>query len=114
MKAKVKCTLAQVGEAMAMSGKMACAIAALMFCGGAFGYEKVDFSSRPLTAGGAAIVDGGYVVGREIGTANFTPELRLPVELVYDSKREKNGLFGFAWHSPQLESSAAWDKDGML
>ncbi len=99
---------------MAGTRAAACALAAFLFCGGAFGYEKVDFSSRPLTAGSAAIVDGGYVVGREIGTANFTPELRYPVEFVYNSKREKNGLFGFAWHSPQLESSAAWDKDGML
>ena len=27
---------------------------------------------------------------------------------------EKTGIFGFAWRSPQLESSAVWDKDGVL
>ncbi|MBR1587553.1 MAG: hypothetical protein IJ658_04425, partial [Kiritimatiellae bacterium] len=54
------------------------------------------------------------MVGRSLGTANFTPELSYPVQLVYESASERTGIFGYAWRSPQLESSAAWDKDGVL
>ena len=89
------------------------AVAAVMAVSASAG-ESVSFASRRMLAGKAAIADGGYVVSREIGTANLSPELRLPVELVYDSANEKTGIFGFAWRSPQLESSASWDRDGLL
>ena len=49
-----------------------------------------------------------------IGTANFAPGLRLPVELAYRSASESSGMFGYGWSCPQLESSAKWDKDGLL
>ncbi|MGN0876299.1 MAG: RHS repeat domain-containing protein, partial [Kiritimatiellia bacterium] len=74
----------------------------------------VDFSHRPLTAGRASLTETGYVEQRTIGVARMAPELTMPVELVYESSSEKTGAFGFAWRSPQLESSAVWDKDGML
>ena len=76
--------------------------------------ERVDFSNRPLLAGRASLTETGYVEQRTIGVARMSPELTMPVELVYDSSSEKTGAFGFAWRSPQLESSAVWDKDGML
>ena len=76
--------------------------------------ERVDFASRPLLAGRASLTDDGYMESRSLGVARLSPELTMPIELVYDSSSEKTGLFGFAWRSPQLESSAAWDKDGML
>ena len=76
--------------------------------------ERVDFSSRPLLAGRASLVEPGYVERHSLGVARLSPELAMPIELVYDSSSEKTGAFGFAWRSPQLESSAAWDKDGML
>ena len=76
--------------------------------------ERVDFSNRPLLAGRASLTEVGYVESRSLGVARLSPELTMPIELVYDSSSEKTGLFGFAWRSPQLESSAAWDKDGML
>ena len=76
--------------------------------------ERVDFSNRPLLAGRASLTEVGYVESRSLGVARLSPELTMPIELVYDSSSEKTGAFGFAWRSPQLESSAAWDKDGML
>ena len=78
------------------------------------GAESVDFSNRPLTAGRASLTETGYVEQRTIGVARMAPELTMPIELVYESSSEKTGAFGFAWRSPQLESSAVWDKDGML
>ena len=84
--------------------------------GGLFSFaaERVDFSNRPLLAGRASLTEAGYVESRSLGVARLSPELTMPIELVYESSSEKTGAFGFAWRSPQLESSAAWDKDGML
>ena len=76
--------------------------------------ERVDFTHRPLLAGRASLTESGYVERRLLGVARMSPELTIPVELVYDSSSERTGAFGFAWRSPQLESSAAWDRDGML
>lgn len=76
--------------------------------------ERVGFSYRPLLAGRASLTEAGYVERRSLGVARISPELTMPIELVYDSSSERTGAFGFAWRSPQLESSAAWDKDGML
>ena len=79
-----------------------------------FAAERVDFSNRPLLAGRASLTEAGYVEQRTIGIARLSPELTIPVEFVYESSFEKTGAFGFAWRSPQFESSAVWDKDGML
>ena len=76
--------------------------------------ERVDFAHRPLLAGRASLVEVGYVESRSLGVARLSPELTMPIELVYESYSEKTGAFGFAWRSPQLESSAAWDRDGVL
>ena len=76
--------------------------------------ERVDFASRQLLAGRASLTETGYVETRSLGVARLSPELTMPIELVYDSSSEKTGIFGFAWRAPQLESSAVWDKDGML
>ena len=76
--------------------------------------EGPSFQSKPLLAGRASLTEDGFVVARSLGTANFTPELAYPVQLAYGSASEKTGIFGYAWRSPQLESSAAWDKDGVL
>ena len=76
--------------------------------------EAVGFASRPMLAGKASLTEEGYMVRHDLGTARFSPGLEIPVELVYGSASEQCGPFGFAWRSPQLESSARWDKDGML
>ena len=90
------------------------AAAAVAVAMSAFAAGKVDFAMRKMLAGKASLTEGGFVVSRSFGTANFSPELRCPVELVYESASEKTGIFGYAWRSPQLESSAFWEKDGLL
>ena len=95
-------------------GFVVAAISALTAFSSAQASEGIDFSNRILLAGKAKIEGEGYVIARNLGKANFSPDLSFPVELVYDSSNEKCGLFGFAWRSPQLESSVGWDKDGML
>lgn len=76
--------------------------------------ENVNFLAKPLTAGKASLTEHGYQVCRTLGSANFSPELRYPFQLIYNSAREENGIFGFAWYAPQLESTAYYDKDGIL
>ena len=92
------------------------AVIALATLAGLFSFaaERVEFLSRPLLAGRASLTEPGYVESRSFGVARMSPELAMPIELVYESSSEKTGAFGFAWRSPQLESSTAWDKDGML
>ena len=67
-----------------------------------------------MTAGKASLSENGYIVSRELGGANFSPELRYPVQLIYRSDSADAGLFGTSWRSPQLESSAIPEKDGVL
>jgi len=77
--------------------------------------EKINFQLHPLwSAGKASLTEDGYVISRNLDTVNFSPEVRLPIQLVYRSVSEKTGMFGYAWSSPQLESSAKFDKDGVL
>ena len=76
--------------------------------------DAVNFISKPMSAGKASLAENAYSISRLLDTANFSPELKLPVQLVYNSSVEKSGLFGFAWRSPQLESTAYYDKDGVL
>ena len=80
----------------------------------AFCDDVPAFSFRPLLAGRASLTESGFVVTRSLGTASFAPELRLPVEMVYRSASEESGMFGCGWSCPQLESSAKWEKDGLL
>ena len=65
--------------------------------------ENVQFLSKPLSAGKAMLTEDGFLVPHLLGTANFSPELRFPIQLIYRSTSEKTGLFGFGWSSPQLE-----------
>ena len=76
--------------------------------------DAVAFLSKTMSAGKASLVENAYSIARTLDTANFSPELKLPVQLIYNSSVEKSGLFGFAWRSPQLESTACYDKDGVL
>ena len=74
---------------IAMSS-VACAAAAPS----ASGADGPAFAFRPLLAGRASLTERGFVETRALGTANFAPELKLPVELVYRSASEASGLFG--------------------
>ena len=80
----------------------------------AFCADGPAFAFHPLLAGRASLTESGFVETRTLGTASFAPELRLPVELVYRSASEASGMFGHGWSCPQLESSAKWEKDGLL
>lgn len=81
---------------------------------GGLAAEQVSFARKPLTAGRASLTENGFIVSSSLGTASFSPDLRYPIQLIYQSASEKTGIFGFAWSSPQLESSACYDKDGIL
>ena len=76
--------------------------------------ETLNFLSKPLSAGKASLTENGFYLDRVLGIANFSPDLRLPVQLFYKSTSESTGMFGFGWSSPQLESSAKPEKDGVL
>ena len=76
--------------------------------------ETLNFLSKPLAAGKAALTENSFYLDRVLGVANFSPDLRLPVQLFYKSTSESTGMFGFGWSSPQLESSAKPEKDGVL
>ncbi|MDD5698845.1 MAG: hypothetical protein PHH77_09550 [Victivallaceae bacterium] len=67
-------------------------------------YEKLNWNSRALTAGKASLTSDSYRVERVLDTVNFSPEFRMPLQLVYDSAAVKNGLIGPVWQIPQLES----------
>ena len=95
--------------------KIRLSVLTLFLCGCAFGAgDSLSFVSKPLTAGKASLTENGYLVPQNLGTANFSPELRLPVQLIYQSASEKTGMFGYGWSSPQLESSAVPERDGVL
>ena len=80
----------------------------------AAGAETLSFTVRGMSAGKASLTENGYRFVRLLGTANFSPELRLPVQLIYNSASEEEGMFGFGWSVPQLESSAIPQRDGVL
>ena len=75
---------------------------------------SLNFTSQEITAGKALLSSNGYIVSNLLGVANFSPELKLPIQIIYKSTNEKTNLLGFAWYSPQLESTAYYDKDGVL
>lgn len=65
----------------------------------------LSFASGAWGAGRVSSDGKSYREKAIAGTANFSPELRMPVEIIYDSASEKTGIFGFAWRSPQFEST---------
>ena len=93
---------------MSMLKSVASAIAVIAVCNTSLA-GGLSFKSSPLQAGRASLTEDGFRISRSLGAANFTPELSYPVEVAYESFFERTGIFGFAWRSPQLESSATWD-----
>lgn len=76
--------------------------------------DAPDMKARFMTAGKASLYDPSYILTRTIDTAAFSPELQLPIQLVYQSNLQDEGGFGYGWRSPQLESLVSFDKDGLL
>lgn len=76
--------------------------------------EQIDFSAHPMTAGKAALAGSGFRYPVTLGTANFSPDLRYPLQLIYNSSSEKPGSGGFGWSCPQIESTAVPQDKGLL
>ena len=45
--------------------------------------EKVNFLSKPLTAGKASLTENSFFLPQFLGTANFSPDFRFPIQLIY-------------------------------
>lgn len=74
--------------------------------------QNINFHQNKNSAGKASLTSDAYYASFVIGTANFSPELRLPVQIFYDSSVKEEGLAGLGWKIPQLESSAIPEKGG--
>ena len=66
--------------------------------------QKINWKTKEFSAGRVAIESGFFDFKQILGTANFSPEFRMPIELVYNSGNSKYGLAGRSWTIPQLES----------
>jgi len=78
-------------------------------------HENLDWGSRSLSAGKVDVATGAYGLTRTLAVANFAPEFRLPIQMVYNSGRAQlgaPGLFGSGWSCPQLESRVFPEEDG--
>ena len=76
--------------------------------------QQIEFLQNKNSAGKASLTSDAYYSSFTLGTANFSPELRLLVQIFYDSAIKDEGLAGVGWKIPQLESSAVPTKDGAL
>ncbi len=76
--------------------------------------QQLDFVQNKNSAGKASLTSDAYYSNFVLGTANFSPELRLPVQIFYDSSVKEEGLAGFGWKIPQLESSATPNEHGAV
>lgn len=76
--------------------------------------QQLDFIQNKNSAGKASLTSDAYYSNFVLGTANFSPELRLPVQIFYDSSVKEDGLAGFGWKIPQLESSATPNEHGAV
>ena len=88
-------------------------LSALAFVSGLWG-QQVNFIQSKNSAGNASLTSDAYYTNFVLGTANFSPELRMPVQIFYDSSSKEEGLVGFGWKIPQLESSAIPEKNGAI
>lgn len=76
--------------------------------------ENLSFIQKQMTAGKASLTGNGYIVNNMIGSGNFTPDLRFPIQLIYNSASDVTGSVGYAWSIPQLESSAVPQTNGVM
>ncbi len=88
-------------------------LSVLAFVSGLFG-QQVNFIQSKNSAGKASLTSDAYYTNFVLGTANFSPELRMPVQIFYDSSSKEEGLVGYGWKIPQLESSAIPEKNGAI
>ena len=66
--------------------------------------QKINWKTKEFSAGRVAIESGFFDFKQILGAANFSPEFKMPIELIYNSGNTKYGLAGRSWNIPQLES----------
>ncbi len=76
--------------------------------------QQINFFQSRNSAGKASLTSDAYYSNFTLGTANFSPELRLPIQIFYDSSIKDEGLIGLGWKIPQLESSAIPNENGAI
>jgi len=59
-----------------------------------YGAEGIDWYEKRILAGRVDLISFGYIEWRVLGELGGAIELSLPVELVYESKRDTCGIFG--------------------
>ncbi len=84
------------------------------FCSKVLFAQQIDFIQSKNSAGKASLTSNAYYVNNVIGVANFSPELKFPIQICYDSSVKEEGLIGTSWRIPQLESSAIPNENGAL
>jgi len=85
-----------------------------LFCYGCLQAQELSFLQNKNSAGKASLTSEAYYANFVLGKANFSPELRMPVQIFYDSSCKDEGLLGFGWKIPQLESSAIPNENGAI
>lgn len=86
----------------------------LILCSSAIFAQQLNFFQKKNSAVKASLTSDAYYSSFTLGTANFSPELKLPVQICYDSSVKDEGLIGVGWKIPQLESSAIPNADGAI
>ncbi|MDK3160810.1 hypothetical protein QPK87_30260 [Kamptonema cortianum] len=76
--------------------------------------STMDFTQRSLKLGSVELMGQGWSVERGLGRLTTAPEFVMPVQLVYSTQSDRSGLFGYQWHSPQLESRLTPVEEGKL
>lgn len=69
--------------------------------------QQIEFVQNKNSAGKASLTSDAYYSSFTIGTANFSPELRLPVQIFYDSSVKEDGLVGLGWKVPRFRLKTA-------
>lgn len=76
--------------------------------------QEINFKQNKSSAAKASLTSNGFYTDFVLDVANFSPELRMPIQVSYDSSSKAQGLLGFAWNIPQLESTVTPDKNGAI
>ena len=98
---------------VAFCSKLFVLLALASFANAQLNAAAPDWTFHPQKVG-QALVGGGWSVEYPLGEINASPEFSFPIQLVYVSTRESDGLFGSQWVSPQLESSLVPKGAGFL
>ena len=82
-------------------------------------FNQIAFADNPVWVFqpqhfGAALVEGGWMIERSLGTINVSPEFTFPLQFIYYSARRQRGDFGDQWFCPQMESNVLPKGKGIL